>query len=110
VSRRLRQLSGRRLDDPALEANRREQDEAIAELQGIARATTGVILVNVALEDGIDTPIAHGLGRMPKLIRHGIVRGAVTAGVISEVGRTAETVTLRADDFGATIRVEVEAV
>lgn len=107
MSRRLRQLSGRRLPDPQAEESRREQHEAIVELQRIA-SRVGVVLPNVALEDGIETPIAHGLGRAPRIIKPGILRGAASAGYINEIRRDAELVVLRADGYGATIRVDLE--
>ncbi len=107
MSRRLRQLSGKRLPDAAADDIRREHHEAIAELQRIA-ARTGVVLSNVSLADGVETPIAHGLGRTPTIIKTGCPRGAVTAGVITEVRRDAELIVLQADDFGASIRVEIE--
>jgi hypothetical protein len=107
MKRRLRQLSGKRLADPELEQSRRETHEAIIELQGVA-AHVGVVLPNVLLEDGVSTPVAHGLARVPVIIKQGIVRGAATAGVITELARDARTVTLQADGFGADIRVELE--
>ncbi len=98
--------SSQQLADPNAEAVRREHAEKIRELQQMPAAQLDVI-PDVRLPDGVVTPIAHQLGREPQWFRESCVRGAVTAGVISEVTGTAYDPTkylvLRADGFGATI-------
>lgn len=93
-----------------LERVRRNTHEAIAEMQRVpamrARTIRGVVL-----EDGVATPIAHGLG-VPAFVTHTPPRGPVTAGWIEEIrdgsydlGRF---VVLKASGYGATVTVDVE--
>lgn len=98
--------SSQQLADPNAEAMRREHADKIRELQQMPAALLDVI-PNVSLADGVDTPIAHQLGRVPSWFRESCVRGAVTAGVITEVAGTSSDpskfLVLRADGYGATI-------
>ena len=108
----MKALSKDKLDDPRSEANRREHTEAIEELQGFVRRSQAII-ANVELVDGIDTPIAHRLGRVPTFVNVSVPRGlALTAGVITEVRGSGidrrAVVVLRADGYGATITVDLE--
>ncbi len=98
--------SSQQLRDPDAEAARREHADKIRELQQMPAALLDVI-PNIQLEDGVDKPIAHQLGRIPQWFRESCVRGAVTAGVITEVTGTqydpTKYLVLRADGYGATI-------
>jgi hypothetical protein len=108
----VKSLSKRKLDDARLEENRREHSDAIEELQRVVGRTASV-LANITLEDGIDTPIAHRLGRVPSLVVPSAPRGeALTPGVITDVrgpkiDRRA-VIMLRADGFGGPIVIDVE--
>lgn len=69
------------------------------------------VLSDIEFADGIDTPVAHGLGRRPTLVTYSCVRGAVTAGTIEDVGSStanpATHVVLRATGYGATVTANV---
>ena len=99
-----------RLADPDADRVRRNHDERIAELAGLPAAGLRVIR-NVSLADGVDTPVSHGLGRVPSWVAPSAVRGAIANGRIEEVrtngsDRTMITV-LRAVGYGTTITVDV---
>lgn len=110
MSRPFRQLTGKRLADPEVEQSRRETHEAIVELQRHANTAT-LVIANVELADGVATRIQHGLGRAPRIVKVSVPRGALAAGYINEIrGGTdrAKLITLQADDYGATVTVDVE--
>ena len=110
--RRFRQLGQRTLSDPDAEAMRREHHEAITALQDEVRAGVGSTFQSITLTNGTLTPIAHGLGRVPSFVGVSVPRGAVAAGYINEVRNSAydrkRVVVLQANNFGATITVDVE--
>lgn len=91
------------------EVVRREHELAIRELQGRAGVQLDVI-PNVELADGVPTPVAHGLGRLPRWVRESCVRGGQGAGRIDEVrgpyDRT-KVVVITASGFGATVFVDL---
>ncbi len=93
------------LKDEDADRVRRSHAQAIEELQRLQPT-----FVTVELEDGKPTSVKHGRGRIPKFVGTSAVRGAVSAGYINEirsgVDRT-KTVVLQADDYGATVTVEV---
>lgn len=99
------------VSDPLLERLRANHHDAIRELQ-VAPLAAARLIANVVLADGIDTPIAHGLGRAPVWVRESCVRGASTVGMVEELrddttpDRT-KYVTLRASGFGADVTVDV---
>ena len=106
----MKRLSAVTLADPTLERVRQEHAAAIRELQ-LAPAAEMRVLLSVALADGVDTPVPHGLGRAPLWVRESTVRGGVTAGFVEEI-RTgsadrAKYVVLRATGYGATITVDL---
>ncbi len=86
--------------------------EAITMLQRDADDKASTILPSVALPDATRVTVAHKLGRVPRFVTTSIPRGAVTGGVINEVRDSATDRTkfliLQADDFGATITVDIE--
>ncbi len=93
-----------------LERVRRNHHDAIAEIQR-QRSVSSRIIENVTLADGAATPIPHGMGRKV-FATHTPPRGAVTAGVITEVrdGSHDPTkyVVLQADGYGATITTDLK--
>ncbi len=101
-----------RQDDPKVERALREQREA---LNRLATSPAGSMLVihGVELADGVTTPVAHKLGRIPVAVLVSAVRGPVTtAGSVEEDRYTPATdrsryVVLKAVGFGATVTVDV---
>ena len=93
------------------EVARREHDKAIRALQALPAMATRIIN-DVSLADGVETPVAHGLGRVPRIAIPSAPRGASTAGLLEEVrtGSHDRTryVVLKASGFGATVIVDVE--
>jgi hypothetical protein len=99
-----------RLADPAAERLLRELLRQVEDLR--RRPATGLtVLANVELEDGVETPIAHGLGRAPALAWWSLPRGPATVGMVEEVRSDAfnreDHLVLKASGFGATITLDV---
>jgi hypothetical protein len=98
------------LEDRDAELVRLEHERKIAELQKLPFAGARIIR-DVTLADGIPTPVAHGMGRAAQFVMLSPVRGSVTAGRIDEVRDgtydRAKFVTLEANDYGATITVDL---
>lgn len=88
----------------------RDHHEKIVALQRMPAAELGV-LAGVQLADGVETPVAHGLGRAPKFVRESCVRGAISVGCVNHMPSTShdpkQYVVLRADGFGATITCDL---
>jgi hypothetical protein len=104
-------LSG--LVTPRLEGDaevvRRLHDEALASLQSLPAAGL-VVLPDVVLRDGIPTPIAHRLGRVPKWVGVSVVRGAVLSGHVDETREgidRSKFVHLTANGYGSTVTVDL---
>lgn len=99
-----------RLSDQELERVRRSHAGAIRELQALPAARMRV-LPNVTLEDGVDTAIAHGLGRPPLWVKESSPRGGLSTGRVEEIRSAAydrsSIVVLRATGWGATIGCDV---
>lgn len=95
-----------RLKEPDAENVRREHARRIVELQATPGAQLQVV-TGITLEDGVETPVAHQLGRPPQWVRESCVRGASTVGLVEEVRDgafdPAKYVVLKASGFGATI-------
>lgn len=106
----LKPLTLPRVEDAELDRVSREIGRAVGELQQLPAAFLDVI-PNVTLRDGVDTPIAHKLGRSAKWVKESCVRGAVTAGVVTEVRSTKhdtkQYVVLRAEGFGGDVTCTV---
>src|SRR6187402_713926 len=89
----------------AAEQARKVHEDCISELQKLPAAGLRVI-ANVELADGVETPIAHKLGRAAHWVQASCVRGALNAGRIEEVRdgahNRAQVVVLLATGFGAT--------
>lgn len=107
------QAIGVRLADEDAERVRRNHDDRIAALERLPAADL-VIVANVTLADGVRTPVTHNLGRVPRSVKLGVPRGATAAGYVNEirdgsVDRTKQ-VLLQADDYGATITLDVEVL
>ena len=91
----------------AAETARRVAEECIRELQ------TGrpSVLRSIVLEDGIETAVAHKLGRAPLWVGVSCVRGAVASGRVEEV-RTgsyqfAQVIVLRATGYGGPVTIDL---
>ena len=99
------------LDDA--ERVRRSHREAIIELQR-APLSGAVILPGIELADGVETPIAHRLGRAPQFITPSLVRGAVSTGHIDDIRATTYNrdrfLVLKASGWGATITLDLLVV
>lgn len=99
-----------RLDGDA-ERVRREHEQAIRALQDLPGTATRIIN-DVGLTDGVETPIAHGLGRVPRMVTPSPPRGPSSTGRIEEVRSSSHDrtkfVVLKASGWGATITVDVE--
>lgn len=106
-----RALPQQQLADPLTEEVRRTHAQAIAALQGDANERATILLPNVVLPDATNVNIPHKLGRAPRFVTVSVPRGAAAAGYINEVrtgiDRT-KVIVLRADDFGATVTVDLE--
>lgn len=100
------------LDDENAEIVRLEHERKIVELQNRPLVVAGVIY-DVALADGVATPVAHGMGRRVAAFPSA-PRGAVSAGYIVETRSgthdPSKYVVLTANGFGATITVDLEVV
>lgn len=99
-------------EDPGVERVRRIHGDAIKQLQG-APTVHATVIPDVALVDSKVTQIAHTLGRAPVIVKPSPPRGAVTAGVITEVrdgiDRT-RFVGMMAVGYGATIDIDLEVM
>ena len=99
-----------KLADQDAERVRRSHEAAILELQ--KASASSVIIPDVQLEDGIERPIPHRLGRVPKFVRESCPRNASSTGRVEEVRSgsydRAQVVVLMATGWGATITVDVE--
>lgn len=100
------------LSDEAAEQVRREHDRAIRELQRLPLADA-VVINDVSLASGVDTPVSHKLGRKPRMVYVSPPRGPSSTGRIEEM-RTGlgalqrdQVVVLKATGWGATIAVDV---
>lgn len=106
----MRRVVTARLADPALEKVRFELTAAVNQLQTSPFAAMRIIR-DVSLADGIETPVAHGLGRPAIWVRESCPRGPTTAGMVEEVrtgsGDRSKFVMLRATGWGGTIVCDV---
>ncbi len=110
VAVRLRDLLSIVLKDDDAERVRRNHADAIRELQQ-QPLVGAVVSSGVALQDGIETPVAHRLGRIPQFVRESCPRGAATVGLVEVIDNAqydrSKWVVLRATGWGATITVDV---
>lgn len=81
---RLKPSISARLPDELHEQVRRNTQDRIDELQSLPASGMRVV-VNVALPDGVETPVAHGLERAPIWVSLSPARGGVTLGGIIEI-------------------------
>lgn len=107
------QLLATKLADTVLETIRRNFAEAITELQKLPFAGARIIS-GVVLADGVETPIAHQLGRLPLFVVASIPRGALSAGRIDEIRNgtvdRSKLLKLKASGYGAVITVDLVVV
>lgn len=106
----MRRLPQTHLPDPALESVRQDLTAIVSEIQQLPFASMRVVQ-GVVLDDGVETPVSHGLGRPPVWVRESAPRGPMTAGIVEEV-RTGgidrrKSVLLKASGWGASITVDV---
>lgn len=88
---------------------RRSHEEAIRTLQTVPAASLKVI-GPIELADGVETHVAHGLGRAPAWVSPSAVRGPSTSGHIEELRAGVDrsrVIVLKASGYGATVTVEV---
>lgn len=97
-----------RFADQDQERWRRNVEAQVRELQTVPAASL-VVLSGVELADGIETKIAHRLGRRPVLTFPSFVRGAITTGRIDEGDSADPTkyLVLTANGWGATITIDI---
>lgn len=106
-----------RIDDAKVDQVLRDQRRAIEDLAKLPGAGMHVV-TGVQLADGIDTAVAHGLGRPPSFVGVSCPRGLTSTAlgatgrvvqISSSVDRTKHVV-LRAVGWGETIVVDVLVV
>lgn len=102
-----------RLDDRKVDDVTRDHAAKINELAKQPFVMAKVI-ADVDLADGIETVVAHGLGRVPTYVRPSCPRDALAAGWINEVRNPSSPVdrskyvVLKASGYAATITVDVQ--
>lgn len=98
--------------DAVIEEMRRDLARAITDLQRDMNEQQALIIANVTLPDATPVTVPHKLGRAPQFVRASVVRGAAAAGYINEIRSAAidraKYIQLQADDFGATIVLDLE--
>lgn len=102
-----------RLDDRKVDRVARDHARRIDDL-GKLPASGMRVITGVELADGVETPVAHGLGRRATYVRESCPQGAAATGRIEEV-RTAsydadKFVVLKANGWGATITIDVQVM
>ena len=102
-----------RLDDRKVDRVARDHARRIDDL-GKLPASGMRVIAGVELADGVETPVAHGLGRRATYVRESCPQGAAATGRIEEV-RTAsydadKFVVLKASGWGATITIDVQVM
>lgn len=106
----VKKLSGTVHTDRETERMRQEIKAAIDEIQSSPLVFARVI-PGVTLEDGVATPVAHGLKRPATWVAPSCPRGPSTSGRIEEIRDGTNDrnmyVTLKASGWGATITVDV---
>ena len=111
----MKTLIQQRVDDPVADKVIQSHADAIVELQQLPMAGASIVR-NQVLPNGVEVTVPHKLGRKPAYVRESSPRGAVTAGLVRDLGATSTTgkpidrtkvVVLRADGFGADITVDI---
>lgn len=109
----MRRLINTTIADPTVDRDRRELATAVDRLQRMPVADARIVS-NVRLDDGIETPVAHGLGRPARWVRESCPRDPVTVGTVEEVRTGAHDrkrfVVLKASGWGGSIVVDVLVV
>lgn len=101
-----------RLADPKADEMARDHAKRLREMQD-APAINARVFRDIELPDGEDVHIKHGFGVVPSMVTVSVPRGAITAaGWIEEVASGStdrrNAVVLQANDYGATVTVNVE--
>lgn len=98
------------LRDPDVEQVRRDHHDRLVEIQALP-AMAFRVLPGIRLENGVATPIPHGLGRRARWVGPSAPRGGSTVGSVREIRSGSYNpdryVVLQADGWGATITVDV---
>lgn len=111
----MKSLLDSQLSDATAERVRRSHAEAIREIQDLPAASIRIVR-GVVLANGVETEVAHGLGRLPLAVVPGAPKGAATPGLIALFGAVhssgapidrTKVVVLQASGFGGTITVDV---
>lgn len=111
----MRALVDAKLADDNAERVRKSHADAIREIQDLPAASVRIVR-GVVLANGVETEVAHGLGRLPIAVLPGAPMGAATVGFIAQFGsvhtngapiKRTEVVVLQATGYGATITVDV---
>jgi hypothetical protein len=101
---------GPRVADEQVDRVLREHARLIGQLAALP-ITALRIVPDVQLADGVETPVAHGMGRAPRWVMPSCARGGSTAGEVLEVRSGSvdrrEYVVLKAIGYGATITVDL---
>lgn len=104
---------GPRLDDRKTDAAVKDHAARLDTLANLPAASMKFI-PDVELRDGIETPVAHGLGRRAAYVSESCVSGAASSGWIEWVrtptkpADASKYVVLKASGYGATITVTVQ--
>ena len=111
MTKRFQPPAAVKLADPDAERVRQVTDQRIRELQSVP-VVQGRLVTSIELPDGVNVPIAHGLGRKAHLfISPPQFSGSATTGRIREVRSGAfdasKYVVLRASGWSETITVDV---
>lgn len=107
---RLPPLVELKLADPVAEQARASHADSLRALRRGLFAEASV-LAGIELADATETPIAHKLGRVPKVVIVSPHRGASAGGAVEEIRTStydrARVVVLKATGFSATVTVDV---
>lgn len=68
------------------------------------------LLLSNSLPAATSIRIPHGLGRTPQFIFLSPVRGSTTPGIITEISRDSNAITLQANGYGATVSVDLAVI
>lgn len=99
-----------KLSDPEAERVRRNHEERIGQIQKVP-IVGGRELLDLELPDGTDVYVSHGLGRRPRCLvsppRGGTSTGCIHDRTVAIDADRSRYVVLRADDWGATVKVDL---
>lgn len=97
-------------DPPRVPVKDQETQQAIDEVRRALMELSRDVRsrdVTITLVDGVPLKVVTGLGRPILNYSFSAPIGGVTVGMISEISRTSDVITLQADGYGATVSVSV---